>query len=94
MRHGFYVYYRIEAANEAAALASVMQLFQEVGEHEGIQGRLLKRADDPMTWMEIYEEVVEPARFQSSLHEACLRCGLLQLIRGASRHVEHFQEAN
>ena len=94
MRHGFYVYYRIEATNKPAALIAVQQLFSVVLEHESIAGRLLKRADDAETWMEIYEGIRDPARFRARLDGAAISCGMFALAQDARRHVEHFEEVD
>jgi 3-methyladenine DNA glycosylase/8-oxoguanine DNA glycosylase len=57
----------------------------------GVQGRLLRRVGDDGTWMEIYEAVPEPERFEREL-AAAVAAGRLEglLSPGATRHVERF----
>ena len=91
--HSFYVYYKIEQTDAAAAHAAVMRLFLEVQTNANIAGRLLKRADDARTWMEVYEGIADPERFKSELEAALLRSRLLAHIEHGQRHIEHFQSA-
>lgn len=46
----------------------------------GVVGRFLRRADDPWTWMEIYENVADVPAFDTALEEAIERHGLLRFV--------------
>jgi hypothetical protein len=57
----------------------------------GVQGRLLRRVEDDGTWMEIYESVADPERFERELAAAAAGARLETLLApGATRHVERF----
>ena len=92
MKLSYYVYYRIPAANSARARTVVEALQQELAESTGIAGRLLRRRDDPVTWMEVYENVPESAGFEARLGELAERHGLSALLApGSSRKQEVFR---
>src|SRR5207249_3145762 len=61
----FYIYYRVPAQNAERARAAVRALQRELAGSAGISGRVLRRRDDETTWMEIYENVQDGARFEA-----------------------------
>jgi hypothetical protein len=87
----YYVYYRVGDASQASALAH--ELLSAIKQQTGIAGRLLRKRDDPATWMEIYEGVQDAPAFERSLAE-CVEAirftGVLQ--SGSARHIECFEE--
>jgi hypothetical protein len=93
MAHCFYVYYKIEPESELATAAAVDQLFLALQDKERVRGRLLKRADDAATWMEVYENVMDAGQFRTTLDAAAKKCGLSALTKDGQRHVEHFWES-
>lgn len=92
MAHSYYIYYRVAQAGEASAL--VRQLQSAIRERLGIDGRLLKKRDEPSMWMETYEGVGDAAEFESvlaSLVEYMNFSGVL--AAGSARKAECFEEA-
>lgn len=90
MTRSYFIYYRTTAeADEVRKLVGDMQ--RALAQETGVDGRLMRRADDPTTWMEVYEAVPDPAGFERSLDAAVARFGLARLL-GADgrRHVERF----
>lgn len=88
----YYVYYRIDAARRDGAHAAVAQLQYELAATTGVTGRLLRRCDDELLWMEIYENVTARDRFEDALHSALARCSFQHfLAAGEKRHTECFQ---
>ncbi len=59
----FYVWYRIGQADRDAETA-VRGMMARLGCRSGVAGRLLKKRDEPGLWMEVYEDVTDPDRFQ------------------------------
>lgn len=93
MTCSYFIYYRTTAAaDEIRKRVGDMQ--RALAQESGITGRLMHRADDPTTWMEVYEAVPDPASFERSLDAAVLQFGLGRLL-GADgrRHVERFVAA-
>jgi len=90
----YYVYYR-SAAAAAAVREAVATMQAALARATGVQGRLLRRIEDDGkddgTWMEIYDDVGDPARFERELAAAAKGARLEALLAaGAARHVERF----
>lgn len=79
-----YVYYRVRLGTEDRCRAAVTAMQAELG----MPWSLLRRADDPLTWMEIYENV--DAAFVTALEDAARRHGLAGLLGPDGRHLERF----
>ena len=90
MSRSYYVYYRA-AAPAAAVREAVLVMQAALARTTGVHGRLLRRVEDDGTWMEIYESVADPERFERELAAAAAGARLEALLApGASRHVERF----
>ena len=88
MTHALYLYYKV-ACFDADLHRRLLALQQELGARCGVTARLLRRRDDPNTWMEVYEGIADDAAFASALVEAEQRHGIDVLI--GARHAEWFQ---
>lgn len=88
----YYVWYRI-GGDPRPVRAAIVAVMADVYRVSGVSGRLLQRLDQPDTWMEIYEGVTDPARFERELTAAVLRHGVAQFIAPDGRHVEAFVAA-
>ena len=90
MSRSYYVYYR-SAAAAAAVREAVGAMQGALARATGVQGRLLRRVENDGTWMEIYERVADPERFERELAVAAEGARLQALLApGAARHVERF----
>lgn len=89
-----YVYYRVGARADARALAARVRAMQAaLARRTGVHGRLLRRADDPSTWMECYERVSAWAAFAAALEEEVAAHRLAEALDGAdARQLERFVE--
>ncbi len=93
MSWSYYIYYRVDAAHAGAGAVAVQKLLTAVGERTGIQGRVLKKRNEPLLWMEIYEPVADEAKFEWELAEAVAASGLTPLLQtGSTRIIECFAE--
>jgi|KBSSwiStaDraftv2_1062776.scaffolds.fasta_scaffold1535087_2 hypothetical protein len=86
-RH-YYVWYRLAGA-AAPARAAITAMMLELAATTGVAGRLLVRADDARTWMEIYEDVDDAEAFERALGDAVVDHRADTLADGG-RHVERF----
>jgi hypothetical protein len=87
----YYVYYRVGDASQATTLAH--ELLAAMKQKTGIAGRLLRKRDDPATWMEIYEGVQDAAVFELSLAECVEATQFTDVLQpGSERHLECFEE--
>ena len=92
MRTSYYVYYRVPSANADRARQAVDALQRDLSSATGVAGRLMRRRDDESTWMEIYEDVPDGARFEAKLAELAERHGIPALLApGSSRKHEIFR---
>jgi hypothetical protein len=91
MVQNYYIYYRV-AASEAARARRVVDTVQAALRTDtGIQGRLMRRDDDPSTWMEIYEGVTDRPRFEAALERLLAQHGFDGCVASNSRRtVERF----
>jgi hypothetical protein len=88
----YYVYYKVPGENAERARAAVAEIQRELRRSTGISGRLLRRRDDAATWMEIYEDIADPAQFEAALFALVKRHGLAQLLLpGTTRRQEVFR---
>jgi hypothetical protein len=86
------VYYRVADPGSASARACAAAIIEDVRAATGVRGRLLRRSEDPGTWMEIYEDVPDPAEFERALTCAAEARGLGGHLADASRRVvERFE---
>jgi hypothetical protein len=93
MAHHYYVYYRIRREATDAARTCVAQLQAGVERQTGIRGRTLTRCDEPELWMEVYDNVLDRAKFEATLNAAALASGLAKHLElGATRTVECFSD--
>lgn len=91
MSAGYYIYYRVvlDRADEAKRIVAAIQ--DEVLMKAGVRGRLMRRRDDPATWMEVYEDVAEEKAFMAALAAAVERHEFQRLlVSGSSRIAETF----
>lgn len=79
----YYVYYRIEPARAGELRREVERIFAAVEQATGVRGRWMRRRDEPLTYMEVYEDVPDAAAFESLLEREAASLGL-------QRHVERF----
>lgn len=89
-----YVYYRVAAGARDNAIAAVTRLLPLVTAATGIAGRVMRREEDPETWMEVYEAVGDTTVFCEALARLSATAGLDAVLGGAdARHVERFVDA-
>ena len=79
----YYVYYRVDAARLGSLRVEIEKLFETVQKKSGVRGRWMRRSDDPMTYMEVYEGVRDESAFEAVLERESTKLGL-------ERKVERF----
>ena len=55
---------------------SVERLFASLERECGVRGRWMHRRDDPTTYMEVYEDVKDAARFEALLEREGAKLGV------------------
>jgi hypothetical protein len=72
----YYVYYKIDQVRLAALRALVHELFEEIEKQTGVRGRWMHRRDDPLTYMEVYEDVQDEKAFEALLEREGAKLGV------------------
>jgi len=91
MAWSYYIYYRVDAGKIAACTTAVQKLLAALQAQTGIQGRVLTKRNEPLLWMEIYEQIADEAKFEWELAEAVAASGISAFLQpGSSRHTECF----
>ena len=87
----YYIYYPVRIGMETDLARTLYNAQPEIDEATGVAGRFLRKADDPWTWMEIYENVTDVAAFDAALEQAVIKHALLRFVdEGGRRHIERF----
>ena len=87
----YYVYYRVSAAHTKTARQLVAALLKSLEQRTSISGRLLRRQEEPLLWMEVYEGVRDTAAFEAALAELHDANGLATILEpGTTRKTERF----
>ena len=82
----YYVYYKVAPEQIPALRPAVQALFASIEKECGVRGRWLRRRDDATTYMEVYDDVKDAARFEAALEREGAKLGV-------SRKVERFISA-
>lgn len=86
-----YIYYRIAAAQAAAARAAILDALQTLAERTGVAGRLFEGEDEPLLWMEVYENVGDRECFLQTLEDLLPGHRFARfLASGSERRIERF----
>ena len=89
----YYVWYRLRG-DAGRASGAIDALLADVFLHAGVQGRLLVRRDEPRTWMEVYDHVMDPTLFERELAAAVARHAAGTHAEDGVRHCEAFIAAH
>jgi hypothetical protein len=93
MALSYYIYYRVQPERAKSCKPVIRELMATLQKATGIAGRLLAKRGEPNLWMEIYENVVDDAKFEWELADAAGRLKVQDfLLPGSSRYVECFQD--
>jgi hypothetical protein len=91
MNWSYYIYYRVDPAKTGACAVAVEYLFDAIQRKTGVQGRVMKKRNEPLLWMEIFENVPDEASFEWELAEAVAGSGIANFLQdGSGRHTECF----
>lgn len=87
----FYIYYRIAEAHAAGARTALIDVMEALERQFAVSGRLLRAQDESSLWMEIYENVAEPSRFEAALNALVAQTRFASwLAPGSARRTERF----
>jgi len=91
----YYIYYRVAAGQAPAARLAIGGVFGSVEQRTGVAGRLLRRRDEPLMWMEVYDGVGDPRTFEATLAAAVADHDFASFLApGSERRIERFVAAS
>ena len=89
---GYYIYYRVAPEHTTWLEPRVRALQAALAAETGIIGRLMKKRDEPLLWMEVYEGVRHSEAFERALERLAREHGIAEgLQAGGQRRTECFQ---
>lgn len=92
MTCSYYIYYRVNPEKAQACEPRIRELFAAVQKATGISGRLLKKRDEPLLWMEVYENVSDQAHFEWELADIADQIKVREFLEpDTTRHCECFE---
>jgi hypothetical protein len=72
----YYIYYKVEPELLALLRSAVQELFEKIEKQTGVRGRWMHRRDDPLTYMEVYEDVKDEKAFEALLEREGAKLGV------------------
>ena len=84
----YYIYYRVLTDDTETELL-IRSMQSRLVCSSGVSGYLLKRRDDPLTWMEVYENIGDAAAFERQMQQILDVTDSAMFIDG-KRTVERF----
>lgn len=84
----YYIYYRV-LADDAETELLIRGMQSRLGCSSGVSGYLLKRSDDPLTWMEVYENIDDEVAFERQM-ECMLNATDITMFIDGKRVIERF----
>jgi hypothetical protein len=79
----YYVYYKVDSERAVRLRGEIEALLDRIHTASGIRGKWMRRRDEPSTYMEVYEGILDDAAFDALLKREAAPLGL-------ERHVERF----
>jgi hypothetical protein len=83
-RFNYYVWYRVNQDDRDTETA-IRGMMARLGCRSGVPGRLLKKRGEPGLWMETYEGVEDPARFERTMDQVVVELDVEMFLDGARR---------
>ena len=89
-----FVYYRVLPDHVAEASMAARQMVEQMRAVTGVNGQLMTKVNEPLLWMEIYDDIGDQAAFLSAMQECVAQTKLGSWLQGErQRHTEIFQTA-
>lgn len=92
MAYSYYIYYRVAPHQAETCEARVRELLTAIQQITTVTGRLLKKRNEPLLWMEVYENIGDDTKFELELAHAATRLKLGECLQdGSARRSECFE---
>ena len=77
----YYIYYKV-ISDDLETEHHIRNVQARLACRSGHAGKLLKRRDDPLTWMEVYEQINDTATFEQHLARVLAELDVAMFING------------
>ena len=89
----YYIYYQVDSKDTDTLKTLVNSMQARINCQTGVKGRFLTKRDDPLLWMEIYEEVKNLEQFEWVLMKEVEKFEIeMFLADGSQRKLECFND--
>jgi hypothetical protein len=76
------------------ASRAAKQTVEQMWALTGVNGQLMTKINEPLLWMEVYNDISDLTTFLSAMHECVVQSNLSRWLQGEpQRHTEIFQTA-
>ncbi|MGB8857148.1 MAG: DUF4936 family protein [Burkholderiales bacterium] len=90
MSTSYFIHYPVKGEHASAVEARLRGVHSTLLLQLGVKGRLVKNVDDPLLWMEIYDNIVATSAFENLLEQQLADNGIFDLLSREQRKVERF----
>jgi hypothetical protein len=91
MSTSYFIYYPVSGQHTSTIEARLRGVHSTLLLQLGVKARLVKNVDDPLLWMEIYENIVGMSAFEKMLDEQLTENGIFELVPNEQRKVGRFR---
>jgi hypothetical protein len=90
MSTSYFIYYPVNGERASMIEARLRGVHSTLMLQLGVKGRLVKNVDDPLLWMEIYENIVGMNAFEKLLEQQLADNGIYELLAREDRKTGRF----
>ena len=89
-----FIYYRVLPDHVTEASRAARSTVEQIRARTGVDGQLMTKVNEPLLWMEVYENIGDEAAFLSAMRECVAQSDLCRWLQGEQqRQTEIFQTA-
>jgi hypothetical protein len=91
MSTSYFIYYPVNVEYASTLEARLRGVHSSLLLQLGVKGKLVKNVDDPLLWMEIYDNIVGMTAFEKLLDDQLTENGIFDLVPNEQRKVGRFR---
>lgn len=91
MSTSYFIYYPVKGEHASAVEARLRGVHSTLLMQLGVKAKLVKNVDDPLLWMEIYDNIVGMSAFEQLLEQQLADNGIFDLLARDERKTGRFR---
>ncbi len=91
MSTSYFIYYPIKGEHASSLEARLRGVHSTLLMQLGVKARLVKNVDNPLLWMEIYDNIVGMSAFENLLEQQLNDNGVFDLLAREQRKIGRFR---